>query len=63
MTAVSSYNFGPEYMRRLFKEATKESPGKFTKRFICKLSKKKAYAKSTPKIRLNFEQKQYIITI
>jgi len=41
MTAVSSFNFGPEYMRRLFKQATKESPGKFTKRFICKVSKKR----------------------
>ncbi|KAE9544214.1 hypothetical protein AGLY_001393 [Aphis glycines] len=57
MTTVSSFNFGPEYMRKLFKQATKKSPGKFTKRFISKLLKNKTYAR-TSKNRLNFEQKQ-----
>lgn len=57
MTAVSSFNFGPKYMRRLFKQATKESPGKFTKRYISKLSKQRCYSRSTPKQRLHFDKK------
>jgi len=41
MTAVSSFNFGPDYIRKLHKTATKESPGKFTKLYIKKLQKDK----------------------
>jgi len=41
MTAVSSFNFGPDYIRKLHKTATKESPGKFTKFYIRKLQKDK----------------------
>lgn len=54
MTAVSSFNLGPEYIRQLHKQATKESPGKFTKLYISKLSKNKIYSKCAPKSRINF---------
>ena len=54
MTAVSAFNFGPEYIRRLFKTATKESPGKFTKRFISKLVRAKE-VRSKKKKKLNFK--------
>jgi len=56
MTAVSSFNFGPEYMRKLHKTATKVSPGKFTKRFIKKLQRKKEVTLSRKKTKLNFGQ-------
>jgi len=44
----------------LFKQATKESPGKFTKRYISKLSKRRSYSRSIPKHRLNFEHKNKV---
>ncbi|KAL4105323.1 hypothetical protein QTP88_020571 [Uroleucon formosanum] len=53
MTAVSAFNFGPEYIRKLHKTATKESPRKFTKRFICKLQRAKEIRLKTNKM-LNF---------
>lgn len=56
MTAVSSFNFGPEYMRKLHKTATKESPGKFTKRFVKKLQREKEIRLSQKKKKLNFGQ-------
>lgn len=49
MTAVSSFNLGPDYIRRLHKQATKESPGKFTKLYISKLSKHKSYSRRASK--------------
>lgn len=49
MTAVSAFNFGPEYIRKLHKTATKESPGKFTKRFISKLQRAKEVRSKTNK--------------
>lgn len=61
MTAVSSFNLGPDYIRRLHKKATKESPGKFTKLYISKLIKRRISKKSC-KSRLNFGQikSQYV---
>lgn len=41
MTAVSSFNFSPDYIRKLHKTATKECPGKFTKLYTQKLQKNK----------------------
>jgi len=38
-TAASSYNYGPEYLRRFHKKVTNHSPGKFTKSFISKNKK------------------------
>ncbi|KAL4112571.1 hypothetical protein QTP88_016326 [Uroleucon formosanum] len=35
-TAVSSYNFGPQYLRHFHKKMTNRSPGIFTKDFISK---------------------------
>ena len=32
--AVSSFNFGPDYIRQLYKTATKQSLGKFTRLYI-----------------------------
>ncbi|KAL5239311.1 hypothetical protein ACI65C_006721 [Semiaphis heraclei] len=54
MTAVSAFNFGPEYIRRLHKTPTKQRPGKFTKRFISKLQRAKAVRSKTKK-KLNFK--------
>lgn len=54
MTAVSSFNFGPDYIRQLHKMATKESPGKFTKLYIRKLQKQKLYKQKSKKTKLNF---------
>jgi len=54
MTAVLAFNFGPEYIRRLHKTATKESPGKFTKSFISKSLRAKEVRSKTKK-KLNFK--------
>jgi len=59
MTAVSAFNFGPEYLRRLFKTATKESPGKFTKRFISKLVRAKEVRSKKKKLNFKPSTKMY----
>jgi len=55
MTAVSSFNFGPDYIRKMHKTATKQSPGQFTKLYIQKLQKNKLYRlQNSTKSKLNF---------
>lgn len=54
MTAVSSFNFGPDYIRQFHKMATNQSPGKFTKLYIQKLIKQKLYKEKSIKSKLNF---------
>lgn len=62
MTGVSSFNLGPEYIRKLHKKATKESPGKFTK--LC-ISKKKRIPSKTVKSKLNFgeNKSKYVVVM
>lgn len=52
--AVSSFNFGPNYIRKLYKNVTKESPGKFTKQYIQKLQKEKMYRRKSKQCKLIF---------
>lgn len=40
-TAVSAYNYGPDYLHKYYKNSTNYSPGKYTKKFIAKEIKKK----------------------
>lgn len=54
MTAVSSFNFDPDYIRKMHKTATKQSPGEFTKLYIQKLQKDKLYRQNSKKSKLNF---------
>lgn len=54
MMAVSSFNFGPNYIRKLYKNVTKESPGKFTKQYIQKLQKEKMYRRKSKQCKLIF---------
>jgi len=60
MSAVSSFNFGPDYIRKIHKTATKQSPGAFTKLYIRKLQKDKLYRQNSKKTKLNIYQ-VYII--
>jgi len=54
MTAVSSFNFGPDYIRKIHKTATKQSPGELTLS-IRKLQKDKLYRlQNSIKSKLNF---------
>lgn len=54
LTAVSSFNSGPQYLRNLYKKATNESPGKFTKLYINKLQQEKFNRNRNKCNRLNF---------
>lgn len=62
MTAVSSFNFGPDYIRRLHKTATKESPGKFTKLYIKRLQREKLRRQQGTKSKLYFGPSTRLIT-
>lgn len=57
MTAVSSFNFCPDYIyiRKMHKTATKQSPGELTKLYIRNLQKDKLNSQNRKKSKLNFE--------
>lgn len=45
-TAVSAYNYGPNYLRHFHKKSTNFSPGKYTKKFISKENKRRQNVKN-----------------
>ncbi|KAL4103755.1 hypothetical protein QTP88_019096 [Uroleucon formosanum] len=49
-TAVSAYNYGPNYLRQFYKKSTNFSPGIYTKKFIAKENKRRYTEKTNCKI-------------
>ncbi|KAL4083865.1 hypothetical protein QTP88_029181 [Uroleucon formosanum] len=60
-TAVSAYNYGPNYLRQFYKKSTNFSPGIYTKKFIAKENKRRYTEKTNCKISSRPKIKKKII--